>query len=441
MGLRIRLSLIASLLFMVGMVFGGSFLVSNARQRVIDEVQSSATLAFQLTKALIGSNEDGSTGIEKRKLLNQLLAVEDARHITITVENTNDETLDTFSTARKVDAPDWFADRVMPPPMIYRITIGQNGETLVIRSNAADEVGEVWRETRIFLVALLLILLLLNTTLYVVIGRWFKPVATIVKGLEYIEKGDYSGRIEVATLPELNLVAEKLNQLNAVLKESQEENNRLLGRGLIIQEEERRRLARELHDELGQSISAIKAIAFSIMERVSDLDAKSAEGANKIGAISENVRDHIRSMMRRLRPTVLDELGLVPALEQMVDEWNDHHTDCFCSFNTTGNVTDIRDADTCINLYRIVQESLTNVASHAGAEKVEINLACTQEDIKLVISDNGCGFDIAAMSLGMGLNNIRERVRAMKGIIDIQSTTGAGTRLDLTIPRQLVTGQ
>src|SRR5690606_17634846 len=107
-------------------------------------------------------------------------------------------------------------------------------------------------------------------------------------------------------------------------------------RSLSIQEAERKHLAQELHDEMGQSISAIKAIAFSIAERNSE-DAMSREGATRIGTISNHVRDHIRSMMHRLRPVVLDELGLIPALEHMVDEWNRNHSNMFCSLRTSGS--------------------------------------------------------------------------------------------------------
>jgi two-component system sensor histidine kinase UhpB len=434
MSLRIRLSLIASILFLAGMIAGTSFLVGNARQRVSDEVESSATLAYQLLSGLIGSVDEAALDLDNRVLLEQLLAVEEARHISITVETPNTPAPVFPGDNSPINAPAWFAGLVMPPPLEFRIPAGSDGSVISIRTNAADEVSEVWLETRTFLIALLLVLLILNSILYVIIGRWFEPVNTIVKGLEEVEKGNYSEQLEVTSLPELNVIARKLNHLNSVLRDSRRENDRLASRALSIQEEERRRLARELHDELGQSISAVKAIAYSIVERTGHLDAKSAEGANKIGVISENLRDHIRDMMRRLRPSVLDELGLVPAVEQMVDEWNDNHTDCFCRFQTSGDPGQITEANTCINIYRIIQESLTNTASHASAELVEIRLGCDGQDISLGISDNGCGFDAAAIKPGMGLNNIRERARAMNGKIEIQATSGSGVTLEFLIP-------
>lgn len=439
MSLRIRLSLIASILFLAGMIAGTSFLVSNARQRVSDEVESSATLAYQLLSGLIGSVNEAALDLDNRALLEQLLAVEEARHISITVEGGLDGTGSPASVfpgeVSAVNAPSWFAGLVMPPPLEFSIPAGNAGAIISIRTNAADEVSEVWLETRTFLIALLLVLLILNSILYVIIGRWFEPVKTIVRGLEEVEKGNYSEQLEVTSLPELNVIAKKINHLNTVLRESRRENDRLASRALSIQEEERRRLARELHDELGQSISAIKAIAYSIVKRTVQLDAKSAEGANRIGTISENLRNHIRSMMRRLRPSVLDELGLVPAVEQMVDEWNEHHTDCFCRFQTSGDPGKITDTDISINLYRIIQESLTNAASHAGADLVEINLDCDGQDINLSIRDNGCGYDAAAILPGMGLNNIRERARAMNGSVEILAIPGSGVTLELLIPR------
>lgn len=434
MSLSARLSLIASALLIAGMITGSSFLIANARQRVNDEIASSATLAYQLLAGLISSTAAPASDVEYRQLLDKVLAVEETRHISIAVEAPGMAAPDSVMTDTPVDTPDWFAERVMPPATEYRIPVGDGSEAIVIRTNAADEVSEVWRETRTFLLVLLAILILLVGILYAIIGRWFRPVATIVRGLENMEEGDYSSKIDVSSVKELNVIAEKLNELGAVLKASREENDRLASKAISIQEEERQRMSRELHDELGQSISAIKAIAYSIVGRTSDLDAKSAEGAKRIGGITEKLRDHIRSMMRRLRPAVLDELGLVPAVQQMVDEWNDTHTDCFCHFESEGELDSVSAPNQMISLYRIIQESLTNVAQHAQASQVEIRLGVCDGDVTLTISDNGCGFDASTVVRGMGLNNIHERVRAMHGSLELETSPGSGVCCRLIVP-------
>src|SRR5699024_1951842 len=147
------------------------------------------------------------------------------------------------------------------------------------------------------------------------------------------------------------------------------DNRRLTLRALSIQEEERRYVARELHDELGQSISAIKALAALIRQRTDKTTSSVHESAESIGDIADRTHHVIRSMVRQLRPSTLDELGLVTALQHMVDDWNSRYPDTFCSLQAQSAMPTLSD-EVKVNVYRIVQECLTNVAKHAAANIV-----------------------------------------------------------------------
>jgi two-component system sensor histidine kinase UhpB len=425
--LRIRLSLIVSMLFFAGMLLGLVFLVSNARQRVAEEVQSAATLAQQLLSAVLQDASIGE-GQDHARLVERLRAMENVRHLEIAIAGSSGA-----SRAMPIagsTAPAWFVFLVQAPPLAHEVALGgSNAERIIIRTNPADEIDEVWLETRNFIVVLLLVLLLLNGLLYFILGRWLAPVSAILTGLDGVEHGDFSGRVPEASLPELKAIVEKLNQLTAVLRSSKAENERLSRHSLRIQEEERRYLAHELHDEFGQSISAIKAIAFSIAGRVRTLDEAGAQGAERIGSICNQVSGHVRSMMGRLRPAILDELGLVPALQAMIDDWNRNHRDTFCSFRASGDFAHL-DAEQQIGLYRIVQEALTNVAKHAHAERVDVVLE-HDDQYRLCISDNGCGFDVIGVRPGMGLSGIRERSQALGGRFTLQAAAGVGVQLQL----------
>src|SRR5690606_27185047 len=114
---------------------------------------------------------------------------------------------------------------------------------------------------------------------------------------------------------------------------------------------------------------------------------------------------HVRGMMSRLRPAILDEMGLVPAVQVMVDEWNHNHRETFCSLRVTGSF-DSLDGEQQISVYRIIQEALTNVARHAVAERVDVLLSA-DDGYRLVIADNGRGYDSMAVQQGMGLSGIR----------------------------------
>lgn len=432
MSLRIRLTLIISLLFLCSMLLGVTFLVLSARQRVANEVQATATLTFQLLDALLPASA-GSEGSDDT-LLTQLAAMDGFRHMEIRI-NQAGEVQDAPSDAAEGDAPSapaWFTRLVRGEDQVFTHPLGnRQGDSITVRTRQADEIAEVWEETRVFLVLLGLVLLTLNGILYLIIGRWFAPVRTILDSLADVEQGGSGSELSSGALPELQVIANRVRGLGSVLRQSRADNEQLTRRSLSIQEEERRHLAQELHDEMGQSISAIKAIAFSIAERSSD-DAMSREGATRIGSIANNVRDHIRSMMQRLRPAVLDELGLQVALEVMVDEWNRNHTSCFCSLRVAGDTTPL-DAEQQIHLYRIVQEALTNVAAHSGAEQVEVTLHCNG-GTSLQIHDNGLGFATHSVRPGMGLSGMQERVAAMGGSWRLDTAPGEGVTIRVHVP-------
>lgn len=426
MSLRVRLSLLVSLLFTVSMLLGLAFLIGNARQRVADEVGAAAILTSQLLESLF---TDAGMASDQDALLERLRNVGEARHLDVFIEEGIDAPAAPIGVT---EAPAWFVYLVQAPPLRYAVTLGGgSGKRLYIRTNPADEIDEVWRETRTFTLVLLLVLLVTNGFLYYTVGRWFAPVNAIISGLEEAEHGDFSRQIPPVSLPELRAIAEKLNLLTKGLRNSQAENDRLTQMALVIRENERRHLSRELHDQLGQSITAIKAVAFSLAQRLRGVDDMSAAGAARIGSISNEVSSQVRSMMSRLRPALLDELGLVAALQSMVDEWNLAHHETFCSFRVGNDAFEALDADAKINVYRIVQEALTNVARHAQAERVDVNLTEKAGRYELVIADNGRGYEPATILQGMGLAGIRERSQALKGALHIVTAPGAGVRIEL----------
>jgi len=440
MSLRLRLTIITSLLFLCGMLLGVSILVLSARQRVANEVAATATLTYQLLDVLlpdaIGRGDDPG----HEALLQRLVALEGARHMEISIARSLDAPQVVTGAAaadsptagsRLPAAPRWFVRLVQGEDLVFTRALGnRSGDVITIRTRQADEIAEVWQDTRVFLVLLGLVLLLLNGILYLIIGRWFAPVSTILGSLAEVEHGGRATRLPPKALPELQIIADRVARLGDVLRQSRDDNERLTSRSLGIQEEERRHLAQELHDEMGQSISAIKAIAFTIAERNRD-DVLSREGAQRIGTISNNVRDHIRSMMQRLRPSVLDELGLVTALENMVDEWNRDHGNLFCSLRSSGSFQ-VLDSDQQIHLYRIVQEALTNVAAHSGATRVDVNLDAA-ECLTLSIRDDGKGFDTATVQRGMGLSGMQERVKALGGQWQLHTAPGTGVTIQITV--------
>ncbi|MCI0591080.1 MAG: histidine kinase, partial [Gammaproteobacteria bacterium] len=312
------------------------------------------------------------------------------------------------------------------------------------------EITEAWEEARAVLGLLLLFTILANGLVFFTIGRALQPIDAILKALDRIERGDYRSRLPSFTLPELDVISQKFNDMAEVLQQSRKDNRYLTQRSLAIQEAERRHLAHELHDELGQSISAIKAVAVSLNRPEKRNSASMRDRAQAIISFSSHMYDVVRNMMRRLRPVVLDELGLVAALQDTIDDWNVHHEEVFCRFETAGALHDLGEAVN-ISIYRIVQESLTNIAKHSKASKVDIALELvdgahgtdskTHRDnggslrrVELVIQDNGQGFHLHKTRPGLGLLGMRERAEALNGEFVLESSPGAGVALQVTIP-------
>ncbi|UCH46647.1 MAG: two-component sensor histidine kinase, partial [Betaproteobacteria bacterium] len=146
------------------------------------------------------------------------------------------------------------------------------------------------------------------------------------------------------------------------------ENRRLSQRYLQVQEEERRNLAHELHDELGQSLNAIKVDAVNIRDSVTDLP-EVTRSAEAIIDVSSKVYEVVRTLLRQLRPVALDELGLASAVQYLVDEWQRRHKEVRCSLSAEGELDSLSE-DVNITAFRFVQECLTNVARHADAKHV-----------------------------------------------------------------------
>jgi len=210
-------------------------------------------------------------------------------------------------------------------------------------------------------------------------------------------------------------------------------NRFLIQKSLVVQEEERRHLARELHDELGQCMTAIQADAENIRELSKRFNPGIASSAAAILAVAGRMYDVVHSMMQRLRPSVLDNFGLVAAIEEELETWKARHPGIECQFDRHGELLGLGEQIN-ITLYRIVQEGLTNIARHAQAGRVSVALGRGRDAIHLHIEDDGCGMDINRPVRGLGLMGMRERVEALGGSLSITASVGKGTAINVIVP-------
>ena len=231
----------------------------------------------------------------------------------------------------------------------------------------------------------------------------------------YAEAGRELRRREIAEL-----------QLEAALTD----NRRLSQQYVLLQEAERKRLARELHDELGQYLNVIKLDAVAFREGHT---AGLHERAEAIIANCNHIHGALTSLIRQLRPVGLDELGLAAALEHCVDTWRPRLPEVRLDLNLVGELDDLTEAVT-LTVYRVLQEGLNNVAKHARAQRVVMEVGRTGELIRVTITDNGVGMDTKAPTQGLGLIGVRERVAALAGQLEVTSDPGKGLELRVRIP-------
>ena len=439
MSLRVRLNILITLLFAMVFIGAGAFVINNARGAVSEEIDSSARHTLQLIEVLLESVDLSDRLGLQELVLENLSKLESTRHLQISVLRLMGKDQQIKPQARQViksPAPQWFIRLVQSRPVEFQRIIAVPNKSdieIIIHADPSDEITEVWYETRSVLFFLLLFITLANLLLYFTLGRYLAPVESILTGLERIEQGDYHLRLPQYELPELTRISDGFNHMADVLLESLEENRRLTQKTLAIQEHERQHLAQELHDELGQSLSAIKAVAVSIEHKAADKDSSIAENARAICSFSERMYEVARNMMQRLRPSVLDEFGLLIALQALADDWNERHGEIFCHFECNDDLRDLGE-DININLYRIIQESLTNVIKHAYADEVFVKIRREPEQLLVSISDDGVGIELPLRQRGLGLMGMQERVEALSGEFELNSEINQGVKINIMIP-------
>jgi len=214
-----------------------------------------------------------------------------------------------------------------------------------------------------------------------------------------------------------------------------EQNRRLTQLIQTRLEEERRSIARELHDELGQCVTAIKTIGAAIANRTQTAAPEIHRSARTIVEVASHIYDVVHGIIRQLRPSALDNLGLQEAVEDMVNTWRDRHPEIVCELNLTGDLAELGEAIN-ITAYRLVQECLTNVLRHADATRAEIEIRREGNMIQLSVADNGKGLADANQSetARFGLMGLRERVQGLDGEFRLEPRLGAGLRVSATIP-------
>jgi signal transduction histidine kinase len=313
----------------------------------------------------------------------------------------------------------------------------------VVWIDQAVLTNEAWHQAGRMVAALAIALPLLSAIVYVALARALRPTRLIRAGLQRIAANDLTARLPPFDLAELSAIRDVFNHLAESLGAALAERNELTRRLIALQDDERLHLARELHDEFGQSLAAIRALAASIRQSAAQDHPELLAECDGIARTASDMAETLRGALFRLRPPDVDELGLAASLEGLVAGWNGRlRGKTRFEMGLSGSFARLP-AAVSANLYRIAQEALTNAARHAGATRVALRLQmcgtetsagdrATQE-IELAIDDDG---EPASSSIkpGMGLLGMRERVAALGGRLSFEAGRSGGSALRVVIP-------
>lgn len=218
------------------------------------------------------------------------------------------------------------------------------------------------------------------------------------------------------------------------LRESQATIKSLAGELIVTQEAERRRIARELHDDLSQKLAAIGIGLSRLKGRLSQTEPETTDHVEGLQQVTADISRDVRRLSHGLHPSTIEHVGLAVALRSLCDELSGME-----SITINVNLPEVaapRPPDVVLSFYRITQECLQNIKKHSKASEARVTLTETASDLRLVISDNGVGFDVENVGerKGLGLVSMEERVRLVEGTFQIRSVLGKGTEVEVRVP-------
>lgn len=445
MSLKLRLNILITTLLGLLLLVGTVLLIHNARRQVQAEVESIAALATHL----LDKGAISVTGhADVQTLRHTLLGLEHLRHLRIEFRDRSGHLLDSSQglpdAQNEAQPPSWFVRLVtvaLPAPVEIRRPLAVNGKQVgevTVIPDPSYEVAEIWKDTVGLFTLVTIFFVMVNLMVYWAVDRALSPVDTILTALTELERGNLAARLPPFELPELARISKKFNGMAQTLQHSIERNHKLSQQLIRLQEEERKSLARDLHDELGQYLTAIRTDGAALLEMSKTAFPAARESAQAIVDVTMQVMAVINAMLQRLRPDMLDELGLQSALIELVNAWRQRNHQIICILRIPQKLPALGDAVN-ITAYRIVQECLTNVARHARAKRVEIELKILAgagglgPALSIRVADDGIGM-AADGEEGLGISGMRERVIGLGGRLDIHSRPGMGTRVHAILP-------
>jgi len=564
MSLKLKVHLFFAMLLLASLLASTGVLISNARQSVQAEVETTMKASARLiTVTLSGNSLSRDFGVSEQ-IHEMVKALSEIRSLHILMFDSQGLLFE-GEPETDLDAmpPEWFVKVLFPKiqPLTKRFGNGH----MVIYAAPLQEISERWLDIRGILTLGISIFIFVGLFLYWGVDHLMRPLQRVVDALSGFERGDLHLRLPRFSLAEMDHISQVFNRMGQALELSTEENRRLavlvkqsgdailsldhagnitfcnpaaerlfahqttvlMGEALAnlgftqqrsriakilencdaeenletgvlhddgkeisllfstvplfdseqkvignictlrditehkqaeaaenqlresrlltqhmadVQESERRHLARELHDELGQCLTAIKTDAVLIRNRTETTEPKVFTSAQAIIDVASHIYDVVHNMITRLRPSPLDDLGLLPTLEESISAWQQRQEDIKFSLFVEGKLDHLNEAMN-MTVFRVIQEAITNAVRHAAAASIAVRVInerndLEQEQVTIEVQDDGKGMDILDFhsDVDFGLLGMRERAQSLGGEFNLESTLGQGVKIQVKIP-------
>ncbi len=425
MSLKSQLLIYINSLLLIATFIGLMTIMMVTQKNVREEVLSTMSLAEFAIDQGVKKNPDFYLFQRDNNELG-ISELSGIRHLKIQFFDQNDilleETLNTLGEIKP--PPTWFINLIesLSDKIFFsKINIEQRGELtgyILIKPEPIYEYAEIWQQIKVGLWIILSFLILINFVVLILFSHMIKPINKIIEGFEKLETGNFKSKIKKSNILELDIIGRKFNSMIDNLRQSNNKIHKLSQNLIDVQEQEKSELARDLHDELGQSLTALQAEAASISK--STKKKSRDEAIFNVIKLSKNMMLSTREIIKKLNLGLIEDLGFESALIDLFENWKRRFMgvkfEYFIDERAINKITKKKTA----HLYRIFQEALTNISKHSSPKAIQISIRYIENSnkIKILISNDGINNDSSNQE-GLGLIGIAERVDQIQGTLDI----------------------
>ena len=433
--LRWRLSLVIGLLLTATMSVGAAIAVGDARVAVADEVNASlraATANLDVTLALL----QGRPAAEVESALQLWSATyTDGRHLCVALDMPSRPSMRCHHVTDISNVPAWFSRgaEVIEPAVVHEVPLDGGALRVHLVPDPGDELREAWSDVRNLLLLIGLLAFSVNLCIFLALSHGLKPLRQLMLAMDQIGRGLPMPALPERGALEMRTLLQGLRELSQRLVQGRDALHALHLRNLELQEDERRFVARELHDEIGQHVTAIEMEVIRIGHLAPEHQTQRQERLAQIRESTAQIHRVSRRLAHRLKPPAIDRLGLSGSIRAMTERWREDLHELELHLDLDAACDRIPD-DLAVHVYRIVQESLSNAARHAQAGNVWVRVALQDGVVVVRVHDDGRGFDATSSTAGFGLAGMRERAQALSGRFNVESAADEGTMIEAIIP-------